>query len=88
MTGKPDEVLHIVKSHPPHLILMDLMLPGNDGIELMKRILATSEVRVIFLSAYGSDEIITTALDAGAVDYIVKPFSPTELVARVSAALL
>ena len=87
VTGKPDEVLHIVRSDPPRLILMDLMLPGNDGIELMKRILATAEVPVIFLSAYGSDEIITTALDAGAVDYIVKPFSPTELVARVSAAL-
>ena len=86
-TGRPEEVLHIVKSHQPHLVLMDLMLPGNDGIELMKRILATSEVRVIFLSAYGSNETITTALDAGAVDYIVKPFSPTELVARVSAAL-
>ena len=87
VTGRPEEVLHIVKSHLPHLILMDLMLPGNDGIELMKRILATAEVPVIFLSAYGSDETITTALDAGAVDYIVKPFSPTELVARVSAAL-
>ena len=87
VTGKPDEVLDIVKSHLPHLILMDLMLPGYDGIELMKRILATAKVRVIFLSAYGSDEIITTALDSGAVDYIVKPFSPTELVARVSAAL-
>ena len=87
VTGKPEEVLQIVRSHLPHLILMDLMLPGNDGIELMKRILATTEVPVIFLSANDSDEVITTALDAGAVDYIVKPFSPTELVARVSAAL-
>ena len=87
VTGKPQEVLDLVKSHLPHLILMDLMLPGNDGIELMKRILATTEVPVIFLSAYGSDETVTSALDAGAVDYIVKPFSPTELVARVSAAL-
>ncbi len=87
VTGRPEEVLHIMKSHLPHLVLMDPMLPGNDGIELMKRILATAEVRVIFLSANGSDEVIITALDAGAVDYIVKPFSPTELVARVSAAL-
>lgn len=87
VTGNPDEVLHIVRSDPPRLILMDMMLPGNDGIELMKRILATAEVRVIFLSANGSDEVITTALDSGAVDYIVKPFSPTELIARVSAAL-
>lgn len=87
VTGKPEEVLHIVRSDLPRLVLMDLMLPGNDGIELMQRILATADVRVIFLSANDSDEVITTALDSGAVDYIVKPFSPTELVARVSAAL-
>ena len=87
VTGNPKEVPDIVRSDPPQLILMDLMLPGNDGIELMKRILATAQVRVIFLSANDSDEVITTALDSGAVDYIVKPFSPTELVARVSAAL-
>ena len=87
VTGNPEEVLNIVKSDQPHLILLDLMLPGSDGIELMKHILATTELPVIFLSAYGRDEVIASALEAGAVDYIVKPFSPTELVARVRAAL-
>ena len=87
VTGNPDEVIDLVTSEQPHLVLLDLMLPGSDGIELMKSILDTAEVPVIFLSAYGRDEIIARALESGAVDYMVKPFSPTELVARVRAAM-
>ena len=87
VTGNPKEALELVEADQPHLILLDLMLPGSDGIELMKRILAISEVPVIFLSAYGRDETIAIALESGAADYIVKPFSQTELVARVRAAL-
>ena len=63
------------------------MLPGTDGIELMKDILETAEVPVIFLSAYGQDQLVARALDMGAVDYVAKPFSPTELAARIRAAL-
>ena len=69
------------------LPLLDLMLPGTDGIEMMKDILETADVPVIFLSAYGRDELIARAFDMGAVDYVVKPFSPTELTARIRAAL-
>ena len=87
VTGNPDDVLNLVKSDRPHLVVLDLMLPGSDGIELMKRILAITEVPVLFLSAYGRDETIAMALESGAADYIVKPFSQTELVARVRAAL-
>ena len=87
VTGNPDEVIDLVKTDRPHLVLLDLMLPGSDGIELMKSILDTAEVPVIFLSAYGRDEIIANALESGAADYMVKPFSPTELVARVGAAV-
>ena len=86
-TGSPREVLNIVRSDNPHLVILDLLLPGFDGIELMKRILTTAELPVIFLSAYGSDEVIASALESGAADYMVKPFSPTELVARVRTAL-
>ena len=68
-------------------VLLDLMLPGTDGIELMKDILGAGDVPVIFLSAYGRDELIARAFDMGAVDYVVKPFSPTELAARIRAAL-
>ena len=63
------------------------MLPGTDGIELMERVPGLSDVPVVFISGYGRDETIARALEAGAEDYIVKPFSPTELVARVRAAL-
>ena len=87
VTTDPDEALRIVESDPPRLVLLDLMLPGSDGIELMKRILDVAEVPVVFLSAYGRDEIIARAFEAGAADYMVKPFSPTELVARVRGAL-
>ena len=59
------------------------MLPGSDGIELMRDILGTADVPVIFLSAYGQEQLIARAFDMGAADYVVKPFSPTELAARI-----
>ena len=69
------------------MILLDLMLPGADGIELMESIPELADVPVIFISGYGRDETIARALETGAADYIVKPFSPTELTARIRAAL-
>ena len=87
VTTDPDDALRILESDRPRLVLLDLMLPGSDGIELMKSILDIADVPVIFLSAYGWDEIIARAFEAGATDYMVKPFSPTELVARVRGAL-
>ena len=87
VTGNPEEALRLVEVEKPDLVLLDLMLPGTDGIELMKDILEMADVPVIFLSAYGRDELIARAFDTGAVDYVVKPFSPTELAARIRAAL-
>ena len=87
VTGDPGEALRLVAEEKPDLVLLDLMLPGTDGIELMKDILGAGDVPVIFLSAYGRDELIARAFDMGAVDYVVKPFSPTELAARIRAAL-
>ena len=63
------------------------MLPGTDGIELMRTIPELATLPVIFISGYGRDETIARALEAGAEDYIVKPFSPTELTARIGAIL-
>ena len=71
----------------PQLALLDLMLPGTDGIELMESITDIANVPVIFLSAFGRDEIIARAFEMGAVDYMVKPFSQTELTARIGSAL-
>ena len=87
VTGDPREVSHLIKTKQPRLVLLDLLLPGTDGIELMERLPELAELPVIFISGYGRDETIARALETGADDYIVKPFSPTELTARVQAAL-
>ena len=87
VTGDPQAVSHLIRTESPRLVLMDLILPGIDGIELMERVPELSDLPVIFISAYGRDETIVRALESGATDYVVKPFSPAELVARVQAAL-
>ena len=87
VTADPEEVLALVEHNRPSLVLLDLMLPGTDGIDLMRDIFGIADVPVIFLSAYGQDRVIAQAFEMGASDYVVKPFSPTELVARVGAAL-
>ena len=86
-TGDPQEALRLMEREQPRLVLLDLVLPGTDGIELMQDILRIADVPVIFLSGYGQDRVIARAFEMGADDYIVKPFSPTELAARVQAAL-
>ena len=87
VTGDPEEAVQLVEEERPELVLLDLMLPGIGGIELMSDILDVADVPVIFLSAYGRDEVVARAFETGAVDYVVKPFSPTELSARIRAAL-
>ena len=86
-TGDPEDVLRLVEEESPHVVLLDLMLPGVDGIDLMKEIVSTRDVPVIFVSAYGQDQLVAKAFEMGADDYVVKPFSPTELVARIRAAV-
>ena len=87
VTGDPEAVSSLIRLHRPHVVLLDLMLPGADGVELMETVPDLADLPVIFISAYGRDEAIARALDNGAADYIVKPFSPTELTARVRAVL-
>ena len=87
VTGDPKELSDLIRTENPRLVLLDLMLPGVDGIELMERVPELADRPVIFISGYGRDEIIARALGNGAADYIVKPFSPTELLARIRAAL-
>ena len=87
VTGDHLELSHIIRTKKPHLVLLDLMLPGADGIALMGSVPELADLPVVFISGYGRDETVARALEAGAADYIVKPFSPTELTARVAAAL-
>ena len=87
VTGSGENLSALLRAERPRLVLLDLLLPGSDGIELLQQVPELAETPVIFISAYGRDETIARAFEAGATDYIVKPFSPTELVARVRAAL-
>ena len=85
--GDYTDLAHVIETEQPQLVLLDLVLPGIDGMTLMERIPALADRPVIFISGYGHDETVAQAFAAGAEDYIVKPFSPTELIARVRAAL-
>ena len=87
VTAEPGELTDLIRTEKPRLVLLDLMLPGADGIELMASVPELSDLPVIFISGYGRDETVARAFEAGAADYIVKPFSATELTARVGAAL-
>ena len=87
VTGAPDDLAGLIRAERPELVLLDLMLPGRDGIELLQEVPELSDLPVIFISGYGRDETIARAFELGADDYIVKPFSPTELVARIRAVL-
>ena len=87
VTGDPGAVARLIRTEKPQLVLLDLMLPGTDGVELMQTVPGLADLPVIFISGYGRDETIARALEAGADDYVVKPFSPTELTARIRAAL-
>ena len=87
VTSDPYQVPGILEASKPSLVLLDLLLPGTDGVESLAQIPELGDLPVILISGYGRDERIAAALEAGASDYIVKPFAPTELVARVQAAL-
>ena len=82
-----EEALRAFNEKGPDLIVLDLMLPKLSGIEVTKKIRATSTVPIIMLTAKASEADRVVGLELGADDYVVKPFSPRELVARVRAVL-
>lgn len=82
-----DEALEAFERHRPDLVLLDLMLPGLDGIEVCKRLRARSDVPVVMVTARVEEIDRLLGLELGADDYICKPFSPREVVARVRAVL-
>ena len=86
-TGNPDEVMRLLETDKPHLVLLDLMMPGTSGFELMGRIREVSDVPIIFVSANDQQENTVKALEMGADDYVIKPFSSTELLARIASSL-
>ncbi len=88
LVTRGDEVLDVFRNNPPDLVLLDVMLPGLDGIEVCRLIRAESMVPIIMLSAKGDSHDVVQGLEAGADDYMVKPFKhPSELVARIRTRL-
>jgi two-component system response regulator MprA len=79
--------LATVRDEPPDLVVLDVMLPGLDGVEVCRRIRATDELPILMLTARDAVHDRVTGLDAGADDYLVKPFAYDELLARVRALL-
>jgi two-component system response regulator MtrA len=82
-----DQVMTIFNAHQPDLVLLDVMLPGLSGIEVCKLIREKSMVPIVMLTAKGDSHDVVSGLEAGADDYMVKPFNPSELVARIKVRL-
>ncbi|HZU41084.1 MAG TPA: response regulator transcription factor [Terriglobales bacterium] len=82
-----DEALQLIKDWSPDLIITDLRMPNMDGLDLCRHVRQKSQVPIIVLSVKGEEQIKVQALDAGADDYVTKPFNVNELLARVRAAL-
>ena len=87
VAGEGEEALEIFNAWTPDLIITDLSMPNMGGLELCRRIRATSQAPIIVLSVKGEERAKVEALDAGADDYVTKPFGIDELLARVRAAL-
>jgi DNA-binding response OmpR family regulator len=87
IAGDGETALSLFESDPPQLVVLDLMLPRIDGLEVFRRIRATTHTPVIMLTARGEETDRVVGLELGADDYITKPFSPREVVARARAVL-
>jgi two-component system response regulator MtrA len=87
LCGDGDGALAAFREHKPDLVLLDLMLPGIDGIDVCRQIRAESGVPIVMLTAKTDTIDVVVGLESGADDYVVKPFKPKELVARIRARL-
>ncbi len=87
LVNRGDQVMDLLRVQKPDLVLLDVMLPGMDGIEVAKAIRAESMVPIVMLTAKGDTHDVVRGLEAGADDYMVKPFNPSELVARLKVRL-
>jgi two-component system response regulator MtrA len=85
MVTRGDEAMGHFRDFRPDLVLLDLMLPGKDGIDVCKEIRTESGVPIVMLTAKGDTIDVVLGLESGADDYVVKPFKPKELVARIRA---
>ncbi len=86
-TGRGDEVVDLVKAHSPDLVLLDIKMPGLDGISAAQRINSETRTAVVILTAFSQRELIERAVEAGAMTYLVKPYQRSDLVAAIETAL-
>ncbi|HWO72553.1 MAG TPA: response regulator, partial [Dehalococcoidia bacterium] len=82
-----EEALAIAEQHRPDIVVLDIIMPNISGLEVMRRLRERTNIPVVLLSAKNHDEDIVSGLEMGADDYLVKPFNPEELTARVRAVL-
>jgi two-component system response regulator MprA len=87
LAGDGLEAVRLAREHPPDLVVLDVMLPGLDGIGVCRRLRATAQFPILLLTALGGTAERVKGLDSGADDYLVKPFAYQELLARVRALL-
>ena len=87
LVSSGDQVMPLFETHEPDLILLDVMLPGLDGVEVCKAIREKSMVPIVMLTAKDDTQDVVLGLEAGADDYMVKPFNPNELIARLKVRL-
>jgi len=87
VTDRGDDAFALILTNPPDLVILDIMLPGMDGLEVLRRMRERIYLPVILLTSKSDEADRIVGLEVGADDYIVKPFSPRELVARVKALL-
>lgn len=87
LAGDGQEALRLFQENPADLVLLDVMMPVMDGVETCRLLRKVSNVPVIFLTVRWDEEDLVMGFDAGAIDYIDKPFRPRELTARIQAAL-
>ena len=86
-TGNPARVAELLETERPDLVLLDVVMPGVSGFDLIERVRRMSDAPIIFISGRDGEDNIVKALKLGADDYMVKPFSPPELLARIEASL-
>ena len=85
-TGKGDEAVKLVSEHKPEVVILDIKMPGMDGIQVAREIAATEDTAVVILTAFSQRELIDEAVDAGALAYLVKPYQQSDLVPAIEIA--
>ncbi len=85
-TGRGDEAVKLVSHHKPDVVILDVKMPGVDGIQAAREIASVEDTAVVILTAFSQRELIDEAVDAGALAYLVKPFEQSDLVPAIEIA--